>query len=411
VRAYVVATGIRISPFGDLVRDLPVGGVALSEWQAALFRKFGFEVVHVERSEDIPQNEPRIVTRDNVFFTRRILKSLLSRWLDERHRASRVALPRSSCLLRTFSALQDYAVDGDHALFDLWALPSDAALETARPLPVLFKEKVITYPVPQYLTPVPQYLTGVERWEHPITSSVCMHLSHWLHVLQANRLAIQIRWVDTVVAHPLWTFGAILPALIPGRGRLIWRIAARMNRVGRNADIHPTARLEGCLIGDDVRIGAQALVRASIIGSGSVIEERTNVSFSVIGERNFVSKNSLVYASAAFDDANLGMIGMQMCLAGRRAALTPRATATDVKFGSKITVKVAGEVRELDVPLLGACFGHDTYLGADLYIAPGREIPNGVRLGPQPERVLSSIPDDLEPGRAYTVRDGKISDP
>ena len=69
-----------------------------------------------------------------------------------------------------------------------------------------------------------------------------------------------------------------------------------------------------------------------------------------------------------------------------------------------------GVLEEIDLPLLGSCFGHDTYIGADLYIAPGREIPNGVWIGPQPERVLSSIPENLEAGRVYVVRNGKLSE-
>jgi NDP-sugar pyrophosphorylase family protein len=231
-----------------------------------------------------------------------------------------------------------------------------------------------------------------------------------LHVLQLNRLVIQIRWVDEVLARPLWALSVLARALWPERGRRLWRVARRMNRFGKNVDVHPTARIEGSFIGDNVRIGPQALVRASIIGADTLLEERTNVAYSVVGARNFVSKNAVVYASASMEEANLGMIGMQMCLVGKRAALTPRATPTDVlpSAGRKLRVKDDGELVEIDVPLLGSCFGHDTYIGADLYIAPGREIPNGCRIGPAPERVLSSIPEEVEPNRTYTVRDGRL---
>lgn len=404
MRAYVVSTNVRISPFGELARDLPIGGVTLSAWRSALFARFGLEEVAVERLEDVPKGEACLVTRDNVLFTRRVLKSFLRRWKARGHATSvRVALPASSLFVRAFASLQELELVGEHALYDLWGLAPGASIAAAEPLPVLFEEKVLDYRMPQRAT-------GLVSWPHPITTSVCMHIRHWLHVLQANRLAVQIRWVDHILAHPFWAASVLLRGLVPGRGRLMWRVLAAAVRVGKDVDIHPTARVEASFIGDGVRIGPMAIVRASIIGPNTVIEERTNISYSVVGADSFVSKNAVIYASAAMDGADLGMTGMQMCLVGKRAALTPRATPTDVIPGRKIKVKSDGRLVEIDVPVLGACFGHDTFLGADLYIAPGREIPNGVRLGPQPERILSSIPDDLEPGRMYTVRNGRVSE-
>lgn len=406
MRAYVVNTGVRIAPFGDLARELPVGGApSLAAWRSALFRRFNLEEVAVDRLDQIPAGDPCIVTFDNVFFTRRVLKSFLQLWRAKPATPVRVALPRESLFVRSFSALQDYELRDSWALYNLYGLPAGGPeLAKAEPLPVVFKEKVIDYKMPHHLT-------GVPTWPHPITSSICLHITHWLHVLQANRLAIQVRWVDQFIDHPLWGAWVFLTGVLPGRGRLMWRIARRMNKIGKKVDIHPTARVEASFIGDGVRIGPQALVRASIIGAGSVLEERVNVSFSVVGDGAFVSKNSLVYASASMENADLGMTGMQMCLAGRRSAMTPRATATDVLPGRKIKVRVGDRFEEVDVPILGACFGHDTFIGADIYIAPGREIPNGVRLGPQPERVLTSIPDDLEPGRVYTIRNGRLAEP
>lgn len=406
MRAYVVSSNRRIAPFGELARDLPVANVPLSEWTGRLFAKFGVEVVSVESLDAIPrESAPCIVTYDNVFFTRRVLKSFLELWRKRAHGSSRLALPAQSTFIKQFSALQDHALDAEHAQFNFWGLSKSTAVQediaTSSPLAVLYKEKLLDYRVPGYLV-------GFHQWQHPVTSSIVFHVRHWLHVLQINRLAIQVCWVDEVLAHPFWSAFTLLRGLIPGRGRLIWRLGAAANRIGKNVDIHPTARVEGSFIGDNVRVGPQSLIRASIIGADSYLEERVNVLSSVVGPRTFVSKNSVVYASACMEDANLGMNGMQMCLVGRRSALTPRATPTDVLPGRKLKVKLDGQLVEIDLPLLGSCFGHDTYIGADLYIAPGREIPNGVRIGPAPERVLSSIPDDADPNLAYTVRDGRL---
>ncbi len=406
MRAYVIARGVTVEPFGDDAADLPVGGVPLREWQRKQLERFGYEVVPVSSLDDVPTDQDRLVTYDNVFFTRRVVKSFVKRWRQGGSRASRVALPLKSTFVETVHDLQRFDRDEEHALYDLFALPGGSPndLTSAAALPVIFKEKVLELPVPQTVT-------GMERWVHPVTSSVCLHMRHWLHFLQANLLSIQIRWIDEVVTRPLWALWVLARGLLPGWGRLAWRIGAKANRIGKNVDIHPTARVEGSFIGDNVSIGPMSLVRGSIIGAGTTLQERVNVTFSVVGEGSFVSKHSIVYACTGFDGAELCMKGMQLCLVGRRAALTARATPIDVTPGRRLRVKDEGKVCEVDVPILGSCYGHDTFIGADVFVGPGRAIPNGVRVVIQPERVLSRIPDDVTAGETYVVRNGRLETP
>ena len=399
MRAYVIESGIRIAPFDESPASLTVGGVTLLAWQDALFARFGLEVVRVRTFEEIPTDAARIVTYDHVFFSRRVLKSFLAKW--KRERPAQLALPIDSGFIRAFSALQDFERDGPHARFGLYGLPPGAQGLDAEPLGVVYEERMIE-------VPIPEHVTGHSHWLHPLTTSVCLHLTHWLHVLQANRLAIQIRWVDEIVQKPWVGAWIILRGLIPGRGRLLWRVLAAANRIGKDVDIHPTARLEGCFVGDGARIGAYAIVRASLVGPGAIIEERATVAYSVIGARSFVSKHTVVYSSACMEASNLGM-SMQMCIAGRRAALTPRATPIDVIPGGTIKVEHEGRYIAVDLPVLGSCYGHDVFVGADIYVAPGRALPNGLKVGPNPERVLSSLPDRLDEGGVYVVRDGRLA--
>ena len=53
MRAYVVASGQRIEPFGELARDLPIGNEPLHQIQRRLFERFGLTMVEVERLEDV----------------------------------------------------------------------------------------------------------------------------------------------------------------------------------------------------------------------------------------------------------------------------------------------------------------------------------------------------------------------
>lgn len=400
MRAYVIASGVRIAPFDELARDLPVGNEPLARLQARLFARFGLEVVEVSSLDAVPRDEDRIVTYDNVYFTRRVLKSFLARWRAAGRPSARLALPLDSTFIRTFSALQDFERAPPFALFNLWALPAGApAGGEVRPLEVIYRERVIE-------VPLPERVIGVPSWVHPVTTSVCLHVRHWIHLLQANRLAIQVRWVDEVVQRPWWGAWILAKALF-GRGKPLWRVLGAANHFGRGVDVHPTARVEGSFLGDGARVGAQALVRGCIVGPGAVLEERVNAAYSVIGPKSFISKYTLLYTSAIMAEANVGA-SVQMCLVGRRAALTPRATPIDVVPGAKLKVRDGDRLVEVDLPVLGSCFGHDTFIGADVYVAPGRAIPNGARIGPLPERVLAMVPEHVEPGRTYVVRGGRL---
>lgn len=400
MRAYVVARGAPIAPFGEPAAQLEVGLRPWGEAQEDLLKAFGLEVVHVASLAMVPAGEPRVVTFDDVYFTRRVLKSLLGKWKKAGQPAAQVGLPSESIFVRQFSDLLTLKEAAGLTLYDLYALPAGAGIEDAGPLAVVFKEREVRIPIPAQVT-------GHEAWVHPITTSVCLHLEHWLHILQASRLAIQVAWVDEVVRRPWWGAWLVLKGLLPGRGRFMWRLMGRANRIGRDVDIHPTARVEGSIIGDGAKIGAQALVRGALIGPGAVLEDRCNVAYSVVGPKCFVSKYTLVYTSALMAEANVGM-SMQMCLVGRRAALTPRATPIDVQPGGKVRVKHHGAFVPVDLPVLGSCYGHDTFVGADVYIGAGRAVPNGTRLGPVPERILRDIPDEVDPEGYYVVRDGAL---
>ena len=75
MKAYFRARARPMTPFEESPADLPIGNRSLKDWQDDLLRRFGVEPVR--GVTDIPQNEDRIVLDDDLWFTRRVLKSLL----------------------------------------------------------------------------------------------------------------------------------------------------------------------------------------------------------------------------------------------------------------------------------------------------------------------------------------------
>lgn len=403
MRAYVVASGQHIEPFGELARDLPIGNEPLHQIQRRLFERFGLTTVEVERLEDVPTDAPCLVTYDNVYFTRRVLKSFLQLWRARAGEAVQLALPEDSTFVRQFGDLQDFERRSPHVLFRFFGYPAGPR-GSATPLEVIYRERILEVPVPHHVSPS-------LIWPHPLTSSVVFHVRHWLHLLEANRLSIQIRWIDEVVTKPWYTAWLLLRALPPwpGRGELLWRVLSSANRIHPTASVHPSARLEGCMIGPGARVGAQAFLRGVLVGEKATIEERANVAYSVIGPGCYVSKIASIYGSVGLAEGSLGM-SMQLCVTGRRVVLTPRATPMDLNPSGPIRVKDGDRLVEVQHRILGAALGHGVFLGPDVFLAPGRAIPNGTIVGPHPGRVLSIVPADRA-GRYSVIQGGTLVDP
>jgi acetyltransferase-like isoleucine patch superfamily enzyme len=416
MKAYILPSHVTIDPFGDEVGESYVGNRTLDEHQKMVLEKAGLQVEAINSIDQIDQAEFLLVY-DDVFFTSRVMDAFVKTAKKEK-RSLHLGLPADSLFVKRTQSLQDIEFDQDQnlILYRIYYIHTatppkvqaefEESLQQAAPTRARFKEKI-------WNEPAPKHITGFEQYEHPITSSVIIHCRHWIHILWANQFSVQIKWVETILGHKLWTLGklllATLLALLSGkwsRAGFKWLFFSRFNRMGKNCEIHPTARVELSQLGDNVKVGAYALVRGCVIGDNVTIEDRANVYFSVVGHDCFISKNSTMVFCAGYPDSDLCVNGIQGCLFGRRCALTSRVWVIDIKATGKTRVMHKGKLREVDAKVLGACFGHGCFAGMDITIGQGREIPNGAVLIRPPSEILRKIPPDLPPGVPAWVRDG-----
>jgi len=419
MKAYILPSGTQIQPFGDPVSESMIGNRKLCDHQELVLRRAGLDVVRVDKPDDI-QDSRFLLTWDDVFFTRRVLDDFVKQ-ATRQPGSLRCGLPAESLLVKRTRGLQDldqgqadseklslyrlYIVQGDEPPGT--AAKLDACLAKARPVRARFKEKVICLPAPPHIS-------GFAEYEHPLTSSVIIHVKNWVHILWANQFSVQIRWVETVLDHKGWVawklFASAFATLFTGRwskAGYFCSLLGRANRKGKNCFIHPTATVEGCLMGDNVKIGAYALVRGCILGDDVTIEDRANIYFSVVGSKCFISKNSTMVFCAGYPDSDLCVNGIQACLFGSRCALTSRVWVVDLKAKGEAMVMHQGKLQPVGSRLLGACFGHDCFAGLDVTIGQGREIPNGAVLIRPPGDILRKIPPDLPPGVPTWSVDGR----
>lgn len=392
VTVFVVARGAVIAPFGVTADDCPIGDATLGEVRAETLRRCGLVPPTTKVTDSDVVTGPALVLADDVWITRRALASFLTAARAQTtttQAPARLRLPTSR-LLELLLPLQDVPIDDDGALYGCVYVPAGVTasagelLDSAAGLSVPFKEIPAIVPVPRTLLGV---ASGQMTW--PLTSTVVMRLRHWVHVLRASHVAPQVWLLERALRSPVRSAVRLLLGLRPSSSlrEAAWK--RQFVFVGRRCQIHPSAVVEGSVIGDDVVIGPGAVVLNSVIGAGSRLEQRTHVSQCTLGRRTFMSLNSSMQACVTFDDADACANNLQACVVGARAGLTSFARALDTTLHKDgrpgAPVEVADEAagpgrRPVGELPCGACFGPDSYVGAGATIAAGRAIGAGVRV-------------------------------
>ncbi len=381
----VVARGGVIAPFGVAADACPIGPATLNEGRDDTLRRLGLVPPACKSTDTDVVTGPALVIADDLWVTRRALQAFM-RAAQRSREPVRLRLPPSRLLELTLP-LQDVDVDVDGATFACAFVPAGvttsvgAVLDAARPLTIAYRELLSTVPLPRTLLARPG---GQMTW--PLTSTVVMRLRHWVHVLRASHVAPQVWLLERALRSPVRSAlrGLLGLRLTATAREAAWRRAFVF--VGRRCQIHPSAVVEGSVIGDDVVIGPGAVVLNSVIGAGSRLEQRTHVSQCTLGRRTFMSLNSSMQACVTFDDADACANNLQACVVGTGAGLTSFARGLDTALhddgrpGGPVRVRDGDALRSAGELPCGVCFGPGSYLGAGVTVAAGRVVGQGVRI-------------------------------
>ena len=425
-----------IAPFGLDVDACGLGMDTFGAYRARMLGALGFVEADVEETaEDVTVDGPALVLADDVWITQRALGGFAkAAALSAAGEATTSPLPRKdagdgatsaptfrlagplrmclprSRLLELFLPLQDVDVDAaGRAAFDVGYVPVGARAKP-RDLFGLGPERWCEAPykdVPLDV-PVPRYILGRDSgsMRFPLTSTVAMRIRHWLHVLRAGHLMPQVALLERATAEPVRSVLRTIASARFTKAQRMRALRANFAYRGKNTFVHPTATVEASILGDDVTVGAYSYVTNSVVGDGSVIEQRAQVSGCSLGPRTFVSLNSSLQACVAFGDTDACINGVQACVIAQRCALTSFARPLDLAVDGPVKVEDDGKLRDAGELPCGVAFGPGVFAGADVVIAAGRAIPAGVRLYVDADRVLRRVPADLKPGK-YAVVDGK----
>lgn len=378
MKAYIAQSRGAVEPFNSPSRDYLIGNKTLAARQAETFLKLGIEPLFLVADEPVKDSGDYILVNDNIYFTPELLVEFLARSRQQKKNAV-CALRRGITTRRTMSSIQNVTSTKDFVEYNLRYVP-DEKFRGGDCIPIVIDPDQFC----EYIS-LPKHICDSEKYPIPITEKFVIQIDHWANLWAANIITALAEVARLQKSSKM----KLLLFALKARSLNKWRILSGTNKIGRNCDIHPTAYLEGSVLGDGVRVGARAVVKESMIGSGAFVGNSVTIEESVVGGKSTILHGHILYSvlyPGVFSVAQM----ISASLIGSDSFVGSGATLTDFRLdGKDVTVLKNGSVIDSGSRFLGCCLGNNVYLGSGCVVAPGRTIPSGLRIALEQDRIIT----------------------
>ena len=376
MKAYMIASSKTIDPFGDHPQDCLIGNQKLGEIQESVLSNLGFELVTISGNTEVKDEDEHIIFTDRLFFTKELLTDFIAQSRNKRQRTV-CALKSGIFTLRSVVATQDVKISDEVVEYCLYYSPGKDLTGEAIPI-------VIDTDQLQQTIPIPKHMFGLAGYTIPLTEKIVVQIDNWTNLWATNIISILLELARLKKGSKLRLLGLVMRA----RSANQWKLLRYTNIIGHNCDIHPTAYIEGSTIGDNVAVGAGTVIKECNIGRNVYIENNATLDFSVIGEGCWIGDGSMLRYSVLNPGSFL--LGVLSCsLLGRDTFVGGGVLIGDFRIDRRsIFVLKDGLPVDTNNIFIGSCLGHGVYLAAGCTIAPGRTIPNGLRISPEESRII-----------------------
>jgi carbonic anhydrase/acetyltransferase-like protein (isoleucine patch superfamily) len=160
-------------------------------------------------------------------------------------------------------------------------------------------------------------------------------------------------------------------------------------KVGKNCNIDSSAVIHGpCIIGDNVTIGAGAVIDNCLIGSNVTVSQGCQLMLSVIGDGCFLPFRAALFMTTLMENTSVAQnTCLQLCVVGRDSFIGAGTTFTDFNVLPRpLHAYSQGKIMEANLSILGGCVGHHCRLTAGLTIYPARMVESDVVLQASSDR-------------------------
>lgn len=413
MKAYRVKTGRQLEILGDPIGEAPILNIPLAQYQESIFQELELSLTDVGDLQEIDDKEPHFVFDDDLFFT----KGFVRQFLADAGKApgNAVAAMPANYQWKAIAALQDHVtVHESDVRYHRFRYIDPGAQGEPRPILIDTETGFL------WRQRWPQGVLSVTESFHPVTDRYLIQIVIPMHLIMANifarfdRIARIYRdgklakiWQGVeAIARILgkmdqltqWVAERRLWRAKKGLPKIAYKVFGKLNNIGKDCDIHPTAVVEACDIGDNVHIGAYSVLQFATIGDGVEIGEYCHMRICSVGAGTCIPQISRISMSVVFPDVFWAARSVNFGVVGRQAQLY-FSLYTDYRLGGlKQTTFFHQKLVDAVVPFLGVCIGHRAIVAGGLITAPGRVIPNGVTVLPPIDLVYTKAPPGTKEG-------------
>lgn len=400
MRRIVLNDPRQIHPFNEQARDLRIRNKPLWLLQRDLLAPYVTEEMEYPdwqiagRFEDGSSDLEVLVHKDNLYFNEEFIKEFIER-ARKGKKPVRLAFkaddPAIAKHVRPLST--SFEAYDDLLLADMWYLPNGIEQrDMATPLIIDTESRERGYyHIPPYMAadfgdlvyqlPRKAFVT-IESWVHVFISDILFGIFTY----GANE-------EDLINASWRYKLSILTTAVMEQKPVLS---CSKLVHIGKNANIHPTAKITGpAIIGDNVNIDAGVVIDACIIGNNVTLSQGCQLLLSVVSDGCFLPFRAALFMTTMMENSMVAQnTCLQLCVVGRDSFIGAGTTFTDFSILSDqkaATLKAMNgdnELKDSNFFVLGGCVGHHCRLGAGLVIHPARTIESDVVVLPSEEQIF-----------------------
>ncbi len=398
-----------ITPFNEAARDLRIGNKPLWLWQRNLLAPYTTQERELRPNEPMPiERKPMIVYRNNLWFDEPFIQAFMSE-AKRRDRPVRVAFSADDPAFREHALplSASYTPAGNLYLADLWYYPNGPEADV-EPLVIDMQAREMGYyHVPTYMASESGDLT----FQVPLRSMLAV--DSWVHIFIADVVFCLFgrggRFEKRLNEELSFKLGILFKSMYEGRQLLS---SSGLVQVGKNCTIYPGAVINGpTTIGDNVTVGAGAVIENCIIGDNVNVGQGCQLMLSVVGDGTFLPFRAALFMTTIMDNSMVAQnTCLQMCVVGRNTFVGAGNTFTDYNLiPAPIRARDGNnQISFANRPVLGSCVGHNCRIGTGMIIFPARTIESDVVMAASREKRIIDRDVRYEDSDHHGLKNGHL---
>ncbi len=365
MKLYRIISNTRLFEFGDAILEVPILGRPLGQLQEEFAQALGLTIHDVPNEQEITAST-YMVFREDLFFTQAFLQEALN--ISRRSNQSLQFALKENDFNRRF-ILPFSKNDSNDYVFDFKYVKKGSEI----------KHHWMSQTIYDYDVQLPNQIVKGGHFPMPQCNRFAAHIISPFHLLQVN-MAVNLNRTISIQKGRLKSYFKGM------RGKIgsffFYHALRKLNKIGRRSFIHPTAVIEGSVIGDDVKIGAHAIVRLSHVGDGSTISDNVVVANSVLGKQTYISNSNYIELCMTYQEAFMIHGPYQFSIFGKNSACFAVINCDYRLDQNNIKIPTSIGIVDSKQPLLGIAYGHRSKTGGGSIIAAGRIVPNDLHINP-----------------------------